>query len=154
MEKIKLPRIAGRHVQDRSKSDTFAKLFTLCQSAWFVFNSLSRVVTDLSLSSLEVSALAYVFCTAVTYACWWSKPKDILTTLMIPDPLRVADLPDELQDSIKAFDLMQGVPCHYRWKSFGLPSTEAEILTVIRQRWPALVGLLTGIIFCCIHLSA
>ncbi|KAF2218663.1 hypothetical protein BDZ85DRAFT_78397 [Elsinoe ampelina] len=154
LEKLKPQAISKRDIQDRNKADSFTKVFTLAQSTWFVFQSLARVVAHLPISPLEVSALAYVFCTAVTYLCWWSKPKDVLTVLKLSDPLCVAVLPDDLQDRIKQYDSHQGVACHYRWKVFRLPSTEAEILAVIRQRWPALVGLITGIIFCCIHLSA
>ncbi|PNS14799.1 hypothetical protein CAC42_2028 [Sphaceloma murrayae] len=154
MEKISLPRISDRDVQDRNKADIFTKLFTLGQSIWFIFNSLARAAGDLPLCPLEISSLAYVFCTAITYACWWNKPKDILTTSVIPDGIVVADLPEELRDRISSFDPLQDAPCHYRWQTLALPSTEAEILAIIRQRYSAIVGLVTGLAFCCIHLSA
>ncbi|KAF4624560.1 hypothetical protein G7Y89_g13611 [Cudoniella acicularis] len=64
-------------IQDRSKADAFSKAITVIQATWFVTNAMARAIARLPLCPLEISTVAYVFCTCITYTFWWSKPKDI-----------------------------------------------------------------------------
>jgi hypothetical protein len=151
---LQYPEITKLEIQDRSKADTFAKVFTLLQSLWFVLNVIGRRIQRLPISPLELSCIAYVFCTLITYMFWWHKPKDILTTMTIPCAFSLSEMPPKIQTSIINFNKATGGTCHYRWRKLHLPDTEAQVLSVIRGRMPALMGLLVGLIFCCIHIFA
>ncbi|KAJ5709606.1 hypothetical protein N7493_009897 [Penicillium malachiteum] len=72
-----------RDVEDRAKSDSFAKAFTLLQSTWFLCNCIGRWAYSLPISPIELATVAYVGCGVLTYAAWWYKPKDMTTPITI-----------------------------------------------------------------------
>ncbi|OCK98941.1 uncharacterized protein K441DRAFT_653313 [Cenococcum geophilum 1.58] len=148
------PIITKEEIQDRSKADPFTKAFTLIQSTWFVVNAVARSITGLPICPLEISCIAYVFCTCVTYGFWWKKPKDILTTLVVPCHFNITGLPTDIQQSIRSFDPVNRVQCHQAWSRLDLPDTEKDVINVIRGRMPALMGLIIGVTFCSIHIAA
>jgi hypothetical protein len=141
-------------IQDRSKADAFSKTITVIQVTWFFVNSIARAIVGLPLCPLEISTMAYVFCTCITYAFWWSKPKDITTTLKVPCNFAIADLPEDFHASMNIVDDEPRISCHPRWQSFHLSETEAEVLSIIRGRYPALMGIAVGVSFCAIHIAA
>ena len=106
------PEITDQDVQDRNKADDFSKAFAVLQSTWFVFSSIARATRGLPICPLELSCMAYVVCTCVTYGFWWSKPKDINKALVIPCHFALADVPNDIQESIKSFDPLHPVRCH------------------------------------------
>jgi hypothetical protein len=85
---------------------------------------------------------------------WWYKPKDILTTMMMPCAFSLSETPPQIQASIINFNKAPTRTCHYRWRKLHLPDTESQVLSVIRGRIPALMGLLVDLVFCCIHIFA
>lgn len=80
------PIMKKREIQDKSKTDMFAKVFALFQSLWFLINIISRGVHRLPVSPLEIATVAYILCSILSYALWWHKPKDILVPLKIKHP--------------------------------------------------------------------
>lgn len=72
-------------LEERSKSDKFARVVTSIQALYFVVNSVGRVGSRLLISPLEVSSLAFICCAAFVEFFWWNKPLDLrsatLTTL-------------------------------------------------------------------------
>ncbi|KAE9377683.1 hypothetical protein N431DRAFT_478862 [Stipitochalara longipes BDJ] len=153
-ELLQYPEITKLEIQDRSKADTFAKAFALLQSSWFLLNVVGRRIQCLPISPLELSCIAYVFCTLITYMFWWHKPKDIYTTRMIPCAFSLSEMPPKIQASIINFNKSPDGKRHYRWRKLHLPETESQVLSVIRGRIPALMGLLVSLVFCCIHILA
>jgi hypothetical protein len=154
MDLIKYPEVSKQEIQDRSKGDTFVKIFALLQSAWFVFSAVSRAIAKLPVSPIELSCCAYVFCTCITYAFWWHKPKDIMLVNSKSCHFDFTDLPLDLQKTIKSIHDAPSDQRHYRWRNFPLTDTEIDVLTVVRRRMPALMGLAVGVIFCCFHILA
>lgn len=77
------PQIQPRDIKDRSKADSFAKLFALAQSGWLLINILGRAAYKLPISPIEFITLAYVVCAFIIYGFWWSKPKDIMVPMII-----------------------------------------------------------------------
>ena len=69
--------------EDRSKADGIAKLFTIVQTGWFILQCLARLVQHISISTLELSTVAFVVCTIGTNIMWWAKPKDVFVPIVV-----------------------------------------------------------------------
>ena len=87
---LHLPVLTKEDLRDRSKSSTFAKLMACMQAGWLVVQCVARAEQHLAVSQLELATAGFVGCTVVTYLFWWSKPKDVESTVAII-------CPDELQ---------------------------------------------------------
>ncbi|KAH8594445.1 hypothetical protein B0O99DRAFT_595379 [Bisporella sp. PMI_857] len=75
---IDMDKIPSHHeILDKSKSNPFLKLVAICQSGWLVVQVLSRVITHLPVSVLEVATTEYVVCAFFTYMFYLSKPQDV-----------------------------------------------------------------------------
>lgn len=72
-----LPDVSVQSILDKSKADWVAKAVLLGQAFWFCLSSLSRIIQGLSLSLLEVTTLAHVFCSFASYVLWWHKPYNV-----------------------------------------------------------------------------
>ncbi|KAL4876832.1 hypothetical protein BJY04DRAFT_231286 [Aspergillus karnatakaensis] len=86
-----------REVQDRAKTDTFAKAFTVCQSTWLTANIIARAGYGLPITPFEFSALSYLVCAIMIYACWWHKPQDMTVPIVLPLRYTREDLPEEIR---------------------------------------------------------
>ncbi|KAH8695530.1 hypothetical protein BGW36DRAFT_398744 [Talaromyces proteolyticus] len=75
-----------RDIDDRSKVDSLAKVFSLIQSIYTTVNLLSRVAYHLPITPLEITTLAFLFCPFISYAFWWKKPKDMSAPILIHLP--------------------------------------------------------------------
>ncbi|KAJ5604928.1 hypothetical protein N7510_010082 [Penicillium lagena] len=64
-------------IQDRSKTDSFARVFTLMQLAWTVIQSIARYEEDLPLAPLEVITVWFILPSVFTFVLEWYKPKDV-----------------------------------------------------------------------------
>jgi hypothetical protein len=70
-------------VADRSKADHFTKIIACLQTTWFLLQLVGRAVSHLTITTLELSALAYVFCALGTFGFWLQKPLDVHLPLII-----------------------------------------------------------------------
>ncbi|KAK3176099.1 hypothetical protein OEA41_007421 [Lepraria neglecta] len=80
---IKLDAINPAVIEDRSKADGVAKLFTIVQTAWFILQCLARLIQHISITTLELSTIAFVVCTIGTNIMWWAKPKDVSVPVIL-----------------------------------------------------------------------
>lgn len=80
---IQLDAITPAAIEDRSKADVVAKIFTIVQTSWFLLASLARLIQHISMTSLELSTIAFVVCTIGTNIMWWSKPKDVFVPIVL-----------------------------------------------------------------------
>ena len=80
---IEIPQITVEEIDDKSKADTFAKLVTVIQTSWFMLQCMGRAAQHLAFTPLELSTVAFVFCTLPTYYFWLRKPLDVFTPTMI-----------------------------------------------------------------------
>ncbi|KAF2143615.1 uncharacterized protein K452DRAFT_160226 [Aplosporella prunicola CBS 121167] len=71
-------------ITDRNKGDGMTRLITVCQISWFSLNCVGRLSQRLAITTLELTALANIFCTLATYFFWRHKPLDVKTAI----PLR------------------------------------------------------------------
>lgn len=82
-------------IRDRSKADAFTKIFAIVQCSWLVIQSIARAASGLSITQLELTTLAFVFCSLITYILWWDKPFDAERGLIVacsPPSERVRDV--------------------------------------------------------------
>jgi hypothetical protein len=80
---IEYPRIAKEDIDDRNKSDGFARCIAVFQAVWMVANCLTRVAQGLALTTLELTTMSFVLVFFVTSFCWYHKPLGITTTVPI-----------------------------------------------------------------------
>lgn len=60
-----------------------AKIATIVQTAWFLLQCLARLIQSISITSLELSTIAFVVCTIGTNIMWWAKPKDVFVPVVL-----------------------------------------------------------------------
>lgn len=80
---IKYDQFDIRDIDDRSKTDSLAKVVSLIQSAWTTVNVLARAAYKLPITPLEIATLAFIFCAFISYGLWWQKPKDMNAPIVI-----------------------------------------------------------------------
>lgn len=80
---IEAPEISKDEIWDRSKNDHFAKWVALIQSGYMIVQCIARVDQGLEVSCLELATIAWVFCTAITYFFWMSKPLSVEKPILI-----------------------------------------------------------------------
>jgi hypothetical protein len=70
-------------ILDLSKANTVAKAITFVQILWVLAQIIGRLAQNLTVSTLEVATVAYIFCATITYIAWWNKPLDIAAPLTV-----------------------------------------------------------------------
>lgn len=53
------------------------------QTSWFLLACLARLIQHISITSLELSTIAFVVCTIGTNIMWLSKPKDVFVPIVL-----------------------------------------------------------------------
>ncbi|KAI9868524.1 MAG: hypothetical protein M1813_005968 [Trichoglossum hirsutum] len=86
-------------IEDKGKADIFIKMLAIVQTLWFVLQCIARFIQHLSVTTLEVSALAYVPCTVIVVFFWWHKPMNVneptrlkLQSVPSPGPSRFIEI--------------------------------------------------------------
>ncbi|KAJ5827518.1 hypothetical protein N7447_004281 [Penicillium robsamsonii] len=85
-----------RDVEDRAKSDSLGKAFTVIQAAWFLVDIIARWANSLQVAPIELATVAYIACGLLLYAMWWYKPKDMTTPITIYVRSNREDIPTDL----------------------------------------------------------
>lgn len=70
-------------IDDKNKSDEMARIITMIQVLWFVIDTIARAVQNLAISTLELSTIAYVWCSIGTSFFWRYKPQGINVPVVI-----------------------------------------------------------------------
>lgn len=73
-----------RSIVDKGKTSNIAKLVASTQTLWLLVQCVSRWVTSLPLTLLEIHVVIQVLCTIILYTLWWSKPLDV------NDPIKIS----------------------------------------------------------------
>lgn len=77
------PHISLHSLEERSKTDNFARFITIGHVIVFIISTVGRLASGLPISLLEVGTLAFVFCAACINYFWWNKPLDLRTSTVI-----------------------------------------------------------------------
>ena len=80
---ITAPSITRDEIWDRSKADYFVKIVACVQSGYMVIQCIARRVQSLEISCLELSTVAFVMCTAISYFFWIDKPLNVTKAISI-----------------------------------------------------------------------
>jgi hypothetical protein len=73
---ILTPRLSD--INDKSKSDAFARTVSVAQITWIAVQVFIRVVRRLAVSQLEIAVVAFSACAIFIYVLDWKKPKSVL----------------------------------------------------------------------------
>jgi len=96
---VEVPRITAAEIQDKSKTDSFARIFAVLQVSWMVTQCIGRRTQGLYVTPLEFLAALCIGISFFTYLFQWVKPKDVT----MPIVLRCdGALDDELVERILA----------------------------------------------------
>ncbi|KAH8818108.1 hypothetical protein F5882DRAFT_433567 [Hyaloscypha sp. PMI_1271] len=86
----KMPLISADDINDKSKTDSFARVVSVAQITWIVAQVLTRVARRLAVSQLEIAVVAFSTCAIIIYILHWKKPKSVLIpciVLTFPGPI-------------------------------------------------------------------
>lgn len=110
---LDLPEITSEEISDKSKANFLAKALVCLQTGWFVVQCSSRLAQNLSLTTLELVTISYVWCTWSIYAQWLRKPLDVTA----PTALRIQASTAEilLKAGPAASELYRQTPLDFVW---------------------------------------
>lgn len=74
---LRHPPILAKELDSRSKSSFIIKFVAFMQVIWFGIQTLSRAISHLQTTALEISVLAFVLCSLLTYISYWESPQDV-----------------------------------------------------------------------------
>lgn len=80
---VDFPDMGSMAIDERNTADTLSRLLTVWQVFWFSVAELQRVRDGLPMTTLELTALSFVFLMIATSICWFRKPS-ITYPRMIP----------------------------------------------------------------------
>ena len=73
---VPFPDITETKIRNMGKQDTFQKILTLLQLAWFIVQCIARAFQHLPITTLELATSGLVLCTLASYCQWFHKPLD------------------------------------------------------------------------------
>jgi len=79
-------------IDDKNKKDPLTRFLTVCQILWFSVNCAARLGTGIGIATMELSVLAFMFCTFGTYGCWMHKPMDVGTPIPVVPNTRLTEI--------------------------------------------------------------
>lgn len=68
------------------------RFITTCQLTWFTLNVIARPPQGLAVTTLEVTTVAFVFCTLCTNFCWRKKPMDVCTATVLQSEVTIESI--------------------------------------------------------------
>ena len=80
---IKIPDLPEDSLEDKNKGDALVKILALGQIAWLIIQLISRGVSGLPSTQLEIMTLGFAACTSVTYSLLFKKPKDVNAAIFV-----------------------------------------------------------------------
>lgn len=80
-----LPDIPTCQVEDKSTSDSLAKMLTCWQASYFCIQCTFRLSQQLSITLLELNVFAHALCALLLFVVWWNKPRDIREPIVLQD---------------------------------------------------------------------
>ena len=86
------PEVDGQTIWDKNKADGFARIITLLQIVWFTVQCVARLSQHLTLTTLELSSIAFIFCTLNTFFFWHHKPLDAEVPIILETKTPIAQI--------------------------------------------------------------
>jgi hypothetical protein len=73
----RLPHVTTEEINDKSKSNSFARIITMFQIIWMIVQVIARATRHLAISQLEIAVVAFAACAIIIYGLNWNKPKGV-----------------------------------------------------------------------------
>lgn len=89
---MNFPVITLEEIWDKSKLDSLAKLITLLQVSYLILQCAARGAQHLTITTLELFALAIVICAIPISFCWRHKPVDVRLPIKLHMEMSIAEL--------------------------------------------------------------
>ncbi|KAF2223226.1 hypothetical protein BDZ85DRAFT_289801 [Elsinoe ampelina] len=89
---LPFPDIPLEEIWDKSKFDSVAKLITLLQVSYLILQCVARGIQHLTITTLELFALAIVVCAIPISFCWRHKPVDFKLPMKLHMATSISDL--------------------------------------------------------------
>lgn len=80
---VRFPYITEAHIRDRSKGDSLVKFVAVIQVVWLAIQLSIRAATGRQSSQIEIMALAFAVCAAITYLLLLYQPNDVQTPVFV-----------------------------------------------------------------------
>jgi len=97
-----LPKLNIDEINDKSKSDGFARLVVCIQAGWMVLQAIARQINGLPQTLLEIHILTHVICAWGMYLFWVKKPQNVLVSTIVEiDAEAITLLMDKPEDFAK-----------------------------------------------------
>lgn len=89
---VEFPSVTKREIWDKSKQDTFTKVVTAFQVSYLIIQCSARAAQRLTITTLELNALAIVVCSLMTSYAWLHKPADVHSPVHIHSSKRLDEI--------------------------------------------------------------
>jgi len=96
---LPFPGTTSADLADKSKQDTIAKMVACFQISYLILQCLGRAAQRLTITTLELSALAIVVCSIMTSLCWWYKPADVRTPVRLQLQVSITEILQKAGDA-------------------------------------------------------
>ena len=144
-------------ISDRSKSDTFTKLFAIGQSSWLVVSSIARIYHGFAITELELSTMAFIVCAVAMYGFWWNKPFAIDQRCIMIQVLGSDEYAKVIEDAtLRRFSDHDYTP-NLSFDDFFELAVEGgvdQLINGLGENLPSMALYLSGMAFSSVHLAA
>jgi len=161
---VESPAITQAEINDRSKSDFFAKCIAILQLVWFVLQFIARRIQKLPVTLLEIDTLGVVVMTCISYLFWLNKPKGAQVPYIVrwKDPnapprldseyVIVIDIPGRTCSDLSAFFFSKG---HATLRIYQLLDNKMLFFGALTPKdFAACAACISGMVFGAIHCLA
>lgn len=90
--------LSKEEIQDKSSADWLSKSLAILQVIWVILNVITRHITGLPVTQLEIATVAFAVMAVLIYLANWWKPKDISKPHVL---IHDGDEPPAIEDSIE-----------------------------------------------------
>jgi hypothetical protein len=145
-------------LEEKSKGDGLSKAIAMLQAAWFITSTISRGVSDLALTELEISTLAFASVSFALYMLWWDKPQGVMNQMLLHPELKLNEFVQNGQDgnlferllnmSFVAIDERSEWRSAARVPSLWWGATDRVDSDVIQAFAPIIIGAIFGGVHC------
>ena len=80
---IAYPQLEEKTIMDKNKADTLTRGIMLLQATWFAVEVVARAIQHLSITTLELSTLAFACSTLHSLWFWQNKPLDVVEPITL-----------------------------------------------------------------------
>ncbi|KAG8525571.1 uncharacterized protein KY384_009215 [Bacidia gigantensis] len=86
-------------IDDKNKHDGLARIITVLQALIFAITAIGRVASGLSITTLELTTLAFIFAMLATSCFWRHKPQDVTTGIVLKTGITSREVLNALEES-------------------------------------------------------